>query len=92
MAMRPQVESQINPWVRADLERFNAETLALIPDADRLEYAAVMQQLAGSKAVLGVAQERLQQAEQNRHAFFDRIIYGIAETPPAAPTELDITG
>lgn len=84
--------SQINPWVRADLERHNPETLALIPDADRAEYTSVMQQLAAGKAVLGIAQEQLRQAEQNRHAFFDRIIYGIEQPQPAAPTELNIVG
>ena len=71
MAEQP---SSINPWVRADLERFNPETLALIPDGMKAEYARVMQCLAHSKAVANIALENVHIYEQERHDFFDLVV------------------
>ena len=64
--------SQVNPWVRADQERFNPETLELVRQGDRHEYVAGMQNLAHWKSVFGVVMEQLQMAEEWRHDFFER--------------------
>lgn len=80
----------INPWVRADMERFNPETLDLVRLGDRPEYVAGMQNLAHWKTVVGMAMEQLGMAEEWRHDFFTRQQSNVAplrlvqELPPEA--------
>lgn len=67
-------EDKTNPWVRADLEKYNIETLALIPEGRRFEYGKVMHELAHWKFVVIQAMDMLNQAEANRHEFFAEFI------------------
>lgn len=61
-AYNESMEDKTNPWVRANLETFNEETLALIPEQRREEYAQVMARLAFSSKNLGDALQAVQTA------------------------------
>lgn len=65
-------QNSINPWVRADLERYNPETLELVRLGDRAEYISGMKTLAHWKYMFGVVMEQLGAAEEWRHDFFER--------------------
>lgn len=65
-----QGESQINPWVRANLEQYNEETEALIPTFMQERYRFVMAEIIDSSQVLGEAQERYAAARLNQAEFF----------------------
>lgn len=67
-------QSSVNPWVRADLERYNPDTLALIPEGYRPEYSRIMKELAHAKAIANLILERVSRAEQERASFFDLIM------------------
>lgn len=64
--------NDVNPWVRADMERYNPETLDLVRMGDRAEYLMGMKTLAHWKYMFGVVMEELQAAESWRDDFFTR--------------------
>lgn len=75
--------SQINPWMRADLERYNPETLALVRTGDRPEYTRIMRELAHSKTIAMMAIERVTQIEGLRADFFAGQTDNVIELPLA---------
>lgn len=71
--MMAEETSSVNAWVRADLETFNVETLALIPQGQQEEYGRIIKELAHAKAIANLALERVYLFETERHDFFEGI-------------------
>jgi hypothetical protein len=66
---------EINLWVRADLQTYNPETLALIPEALHERYQQVMHELGAAGVALSDAQVRFSEARDNRQQFFEGLAY-----------------
>lgn len=66
------MESQVNPWVRAELHMYNEETFELVPDIQKPDYVRIMSNIALRGAELADAQARYQESLSERDAFFAR--------------------
>jgi len=74
----------MNPWLRANLDQFNPETLALVPVNLQEEYTRIMKELAHTRVIAGLALERMYSVEVTRTAFFSHLIEGTAYEAEAA--------
>lgn len=63
----------INPWVRADLDTFNPETLELVPEHLREDYTRLMKQLYHAREVANLVLENLHIWEEERRSFFEYV-------------------
>lgn len=80
--------NNVNPWIRANLDSYCDETLALIPSGLHEEYRRLMKQLAHARGVANLALESLHIWEEERRDFFDFVIQatqlgGPIETTPS---------
>lgn len=64
---------QLNPWLRANLETFNPDTLNLVPLGRREEYIKIMKELAHAKEIGSIVLEHIYSIEQERNNFFNQI-------------------
>ena len=48
-------EGEVNLWIRAEMEQYSGETLELIPEDRRTEYAEVIAKVAVAKIALNEA-------------------------------------
>lgn len=65
--------SEINLWVRANLENYDPDTLALIPIGAHEEYSMLMKERAQVKAIATMVLERVYQSDEQCREFFSRI-------------------
>lgn len=64
-------KSEINPWVRAEMETYNEYTESLIEPESHDRYREVINELGTAAALLCEAQERYYQAAEERAKFFE---------------------
>lgn len=67
--------SEIDPWVRADMQQYNPETFALIPDIYKPDYVRIMHNLVQTAADLVDAQVAFAKATEERDHFFEWVIH-----------------
>lgn len=59
-----------NPWIRANLEQFNPETLRLIPPAYQEDYSRLMKERLHRKAIADLALDRVSENDRQCRLFF----------------------
>lgn len=68
-------QTNINPWVRANLGIECDETRALMPSEKQEDYSRVMRELGAASTALMEAQERYRAALAAQHALFKGLAY-----------------
>lgn len=87
------MEGKLKHWLHANVAIFNQDTLSLIPEERRVEYAQVMARLAFASEHLIDSLTAVQRAHQNivyahevRDQFFESVQSGTTTEQPTEPT------